>query len=133
MVQPEKGANWGNVMYEMPDKKYVFFWFKGPYIVGARFDKTELKGIQPKLYRMDLIWDWKNQVHLFALDDERFADLSSFEARLRKLPDHSIIEWQHSDVVITKVPKPLSAKEERKSFEDFCGEAGIILVQYPGG
>lgn len=126
-------GNWGNLMYEMSEKRFLVFCFKGPYICSAWFDKTEVIGVKPKTYTMDFVFNWAKQVHLFALDEERFEDLNSFKARLRKLPANSIVEWEHSDVTMTDVKEPLGTEEERKSFEEFCRKVGIILIQYMGG
>jgi len=131
IIKPK--GNWGNLMYEMPDKKYLFFFFKGPHVTGARFDKTEIKGIEPKTYKMHFVFNRKNQKHFPALDDEVFEDIDSFKNHLRKLPKNSIIEWQHSDDISAKVKEPIETSDQIKSFEVFCLKYDIILIQYPGG
>jgi hypothetical protein len=126
-------GNRGNLMCEMPEKRFLSFCFKGPYICSAWFDKAEVIGTQPRTYTMDFVFEPEKQLYLFALDDERYAELKSFKARLRKLPANAIVEWQHSDVTMTDVKEPLGTEAETRLFEKFCRKAGIILIQYMGG
>jgi hypothetical protein len=126
-------GNWGNFWYNLPQNKYLLFWFKGPYIYEANYDGVELKGAGPKTYKMYFDFDYKKQTFSICLDNERFEDVNSFKNYLSKLPKNSIIEWQHSDIIFTSIKEPIRTEEEVKSFEKYCNEAGIILIQYLGG
>ena len=132
IVRPE--GNWGNLMYRTPENKYVFFWFKGPYIYGAEYGDVEVKGVQPRTYKMNVDFDPSQQKYFFYLDNEAFGEFESFKNRLKKLPQKSIVEWQHSDdLSFTKEPSPLSNGKQLEEFEAFSKKLGIILIQYPGG
>jgi hypothetical protein len=119
--------NWNIIIYAMPNGRRLAFSAMGPYIVRAIWHDTDIEGIRPKSSKMRIslskIW----------LDSQTFRDLYSFKEYLRKLPRGSIIEWQHSDIDQTEWELFLKSKEELKSFEDYCEEIGIILIQYMAG
>jgi hypothetical protein len=122
------GGNWGNIMYALPNGRYLFFFFKGNFVTGARYDGTEITGVSPKIHKMNMqlrVRAGKQSV-LYELDGDSLANIAALKKRLQALPPDSIVEWQQSCTAQT----PIEVTNELKQF---CSKVGIVLLYYPSG
>jgi hypothetical protein len=117
-------SNTGSLMYKLPNEKRLTFEVKGPLITHAKYDNIEIKGIERKSLHMQAFGD------TVRLDSLIFKDIESLKEHVKKLPQDTIIEWQHSDVIDSKTIK---MEKELKSFADYCRKISIILIhRMPG-
>ena len=130
----ESEQPWGNLMYPLPDNKWLFFFFKGPYVTGARYDKTDIAGIPAPthelLVRSEMIGGKRNW-HL-ELDGRIFANLVELKKHVQSLPKGALVEYQASCVRLAE-SQPLTAQQDIDVLRQLCQEAGVILLFYPAG
>ena len=130
----ETAQPWGNLMYRLPDGKWLFFFFKGPYVTEAGYDKTEIKGIAAPTHKLliqsEMLGD-KRTWHL-EMDGRNFANLVELQKYVQSLPKQALIEYHKNDVLIDK-SEPLQTSQELDKLRQICQDAGVILLFYPGG
>lgn len=126
-------GNWGNIMYRLPDNRWLTFWFKGPHVTGARYDSQEIKGVQPKTYKLTVDYEASSRSYYYSVDGKIFRTYDELTGFLTTLPKAAIIEHQTSCVIFTDQKPLLTSKEELDALKAFCKKTSLVLIHYPAG
>lgn len=130
----ESDQSWGNLMYRLADGNYLFFFFKGPYVTGARYGQTEVQGVSPTIHRLlvrNVRIGNKMSWHL-AMGGRSFASLSELQKHVESLPRGSLVEYQVG-CAHRNESEPLQTQADLDKLSRLCKDASVILLLYPGG
>lgn len=138
VILPRPGATWGNLMYKLPaDNKYLFFSYQGDYVVGARYDKTEISGVTDMIYKLTVLYQKDDDrsaeyVWRYRLNVKTFDTYDQLKKHIATLPETAVVVYQ---VSCSTFPgdEPLRTKQQRNDLDAFCKERGIVLAVYPAG
>jgi hypothetical protein len=136
-IRPKNNSNWGNISYKLADGQYLYFWYKGEYIVSAKYGRTVLKGILPKIYKLS--WSYKvskqnnirHRIFSYLISGHSFSDYDDLKKYMLTMPEKSIVEYQSTCIVSFK-NQPFISIEQIEDFKSFCKKNNIILIWYPG-
>ena len=133
--------NWGNVMYKTADDQYLFFSFKGPYIVGAKYGETFIKGVSSNvlgLYVRNIPSkkQMKDPLKAFefeyAINGQSFNDYSDLKEYLLKLLKKYVVEYGNSCLRFSP-DQPFTSNEQIEDFKLFCQNNDIVLIWHYSG
>lgn len=130
----ESDQAWGNLMYQLPEEKWLVFFFKGPYVTGARYDRTEIAGIPPTVHELFVKLEVADRkiVWYLEMDGRRFSDLAELGEYIQSFPRDALVEFQMNCMRISE-SQPLQTQQDREKLRQVCQDAGVILLLYPSG
>ncbi len=124
---------WGTFSYELPGRRHLYFFFEGPYVTAACYDKTDIKGFSPPVHQLfvqcEMVGDrlcWHLQ-----MDGRRFANQGELQKYVESLPKGALVKYQMS--CDTFGDPPLRTHEQLEGLRALCKKAGVILLYYPAG
>ena len=133
--------NWGNIMYKTAEDQYLFFSFKGPYIVGAKYGETYIKGVSSNVLELNIrnipskkpMNDPLKAFEFeYAINGQSFNDYSDLKEYLLKLPKKNVVEYGSSCLRFSP-DQPFTTSEQIEEFKLFCQENDIVLVWHNSG
>ena len=133
--------NWGNIMYKTAKDQYLFFSFKGPYVVGAKYGETYVKGVSSNVLELHvrntpsekpLNGPLKAFEFQYAINGQSFSAYSDLKAYLLKLPKKYVVEYGNSCLRFSP-DQPFTSNEQIEDFKLFCKTNDITLIWHYSG
>jgi len=125
--------NWGNIMYKTANGHYLFFSFKGPYIVGAKYGETFIKGVSSSVVGLRVRrTPSKEPAFEYLLDDQSFTDYADLKKYLLKLQKKHVVEY-HNSCSRFGLDQPFTTEEQIQDFKTFCQNNDIALIWHYSG
>jgi hypothetical protein len=133
--------NWGNIIYKTAKDDYLFFSFKGPYVVGAKYGETYINGISSNVLRLNVRNTLSKQpindplkafTFEYVINGQSFNDYSGFKKYLLKLPKKYVVEYDNSCLRLSP-DQPFTSNEQIEDFKSFCQKNDIVLIWHYSG
>lgn len=129
--------NWGNFYYKMSDGRDLVFWYKGKYVVEARYGKIYLKGCDKHIYGLGISdknhFQPDTELKLkFTLKDKEFTTADTLKEYISVLPKGSVIDYYGSCEFIVK-EKRVVIDRLLWEVKELCQKNGLVFIYYPAG
>ncbi|NQZ59073.1 MAG: hypothetical protein HRT88_16595 [Lentisphaeraceae bacterium] len=136
---PVEMRNYGFLFYTANGKNLIFY-YKGKYIVGAKYGNESIEGIQPATLlqlkittkQLENVKDTRMFKFEYSLNKTVFKSFDKFIIHLNQLPKDSMIEYWQSCMLSYKNEGRLRYKKI-KELEKLCKQNDVILILHPSG